>query len=156
MLVYHLRLIILAPETAVAAEYRGIWQQLLYLATDCGPQAVIWFLVTSGFLVGGSVVSAIRLQRFDLYRYFVNRISRLYVVLIPAPILGYALDEVRVLHYGLSPAGDETARSYDAWMVIANALCLQTVVAPMLGSNKPLWSLLPEKWRATALWERSA
>ena len=102
VLVYHVRLNILVAQQDVTPSYDGVIVKAIYLATDCGHQAVIWFFVISGFLVGGSVVNDIRRDRFQFGRYAINRFSRLYVVLIPALLIGYCIDEARIFLHGMS------------------------------------------------------
>lgn len=143
---YHLRINIIVPEQAIPAGQETMWQHVFYWITDCGPPAIVWFFVTSGYLVGGSVITDIRLGTFNIYRYLINRAARIYTVLIPALFVGYMLDQSRILRHGLSSAGAEMASSYDIHTVVANLLCLQTVLASTLGSNKPLWSLAYEGW----------
>lgn len=63
----------------------SFWDQLLYAPANCGTPAVFWFFVISGYLVGGSVIAEIaQTSSFDFRRYLINRMTRLYVVLLPA------------------------------------------------------------------------
>ena len=57
VLIYHLRINILAGHS-------GIWGNVVLAATSCGPQAVIWFFVISGFLVGGGALADVSRGRF--------------------------------------------------------------------------------------------
>ena len=136
VLAYHLSTACLAP---------GASGPLLGSLEGAGPAAVIWFFVLSGYLIGGGIVLDMRRGRFRFARYALNRATRLYVVLLPALALGYALDSARVLLAGLSPVpGQEAPASYAAATVLGNLLCLQTITVPTLGSNGPLWSLACE------------
>ncbi|MDJ0391471.1 acyltransferase family protein [Roseomonas sp. E05] len=146
VLVFHLGTNVLMPWAELPVEHRGAWQALLYALLNCGDQAVLWFFVSSGFLVGGGVLASIQARSFVLAGYAVNRTARIYAVLIPALVLGYVLDGARIFQYGLGSAGQETPEAYTAWAVLSNLLCLQTLVAPPLGSNRPLWSLAYEVW----------
>lgn len=120
---------------------------LAYAITDCGTQAVFWFFVISGYLVGGSALLDIKAGRFDFRHYLFNRTSRLYIVLLPALVLGYLLDSSRVAAVGLNAhAGFETAASLSATTFIGNVFFLQTIFVPTFGSNYPLWSLACEFW----------
>ncbi|WP_406857169.1 acyltransferase [Alsobacter sp. KACC 23698] len=146
VLLYHVRLNVIVQEPMILNELRSAWLHWFYIVTDCGAQAVICFFVLSGFLVGGSTVIEIRKGVFNVQRYFINRASRIYVVLLPALIIGYALDVYRVSALGLSTAGGETPASYQSTTFLANILSLQGFVSPTLGSNIPLWSLAFEVW----------
>src|SRR5690242_13717246 len=55
-----------------------------YFATGLGHQAVIIFFALSGFLVGGKVIEDITKQRFSWPRYILRRLTRLWIVILPA------------------------------------------------------------------------
>jgi peptidoglycan/LPS O-acetylase OafA/YrhL len=75
------------------------------------------------------------------------RLSRLYIVLIPALVFCYILDFTRVSTYGYNySAGFETAKSYTIATELGNVLFLQTLLVPTSGSNWALWSLACEFW----------
>jgi peptidoglycan/LPS O-acetylase OafA/YrhL len=128
-----------------------------YLLRHCHVSSVMIFFVLSGYLVGGSVISDLRVGRFDLRRYLINRVTRLYVVLIPALLLSGVWDFVG-LHWlnihdfyndGLAiPEFDHTHVGETlTWRgAFWNLLSCQTIQAPVLGSNLPLWSLANEFW----------
>jgi len=129
-----------------------------YFFTGFGHEAVVIFFVISGFLVGGKAWALSAQGRFSWRRYLADRTSRLYAVLLAALALGAGLDAVG-LHffnrYGLYDMSHEGAvavvtrsvRETLTWEgFLANALFLQTIVAPPLGSNGPLWSLAYEWW----------
>jgi peptidoglycan/LPS O-acetylase OafA/YrhL len=125
----------------------------LYAITGLGHQAVMVFFVLSGFLIGGAVLTA--LQRWTWIRYLVNRLCRLYLVLLPALLLTAVLDYIayrqpggRVLfdlpitHFNALPlAGHDSLAVF-----VGNALFLQTILVPTFESNSPLWSLANEFW----------
>jgi peptidoglycan/LPS O-acetylase OafA/YrhL len=148
VVLYHIRFNVMVDHTAVAADAAPPWLVWTwYRITDCGPQAVFWFFVISGFLIGGKVIDDIQHDRFRLGAFLIARVSRLYVVLLPALVLGYGMDLLRLESFGLSvDAGSETVASYTPLTIMANLLCLQTIIAPTLGSNLPLWSLACEAW----------
>ena len=72
-----------------------------YLVSGLGHQWVIVFFVLSGYLVGGSVLRSVRTGSWSWRAYLLARLSRLYVVLLPALLLGGALDWL-----GMHMAGD--------------------------------------------------
>ena len=158
VVVSHVRSMVLANWPQVASDHATVAMKLLYLLTSFGHQAVILFFVLSGFLVGGSVVNDIRRERFSFPLYLVNRISRLYVVLIPALILGWACDVIGSTWFNASGIYTQ-AWPQPLWalqfnvvermtftIASANVFNLQTIVEPTFGSNGPLWSLANEFW----------
>jgi peptidoglycan/LPS O-acetylase OafA/YrhL len=57
-----------------------------------GHEAVMVFFVLSGFLVGGSVLKLMSRDLWSWNNYLIKRLTRLWIVLIPALLLGLALD----------------------------------------------------------------
>jgi peptidoglycan/LPS O-acetylase OafA/YrhL len=135
-----------------------------YLIAGLGHQWVIVFFVMSGYLVGGSVVRSVSSGRWSWRGYLLTRLTRLYIVLLPALMLGGALDWT-----GIHEAGTESVYSghsgmhaleYDvqthlhAPTFLGNSLFVQTIALPGMGgdrvltfgSNGPLWSLSNEFW----------
>jgi peptidoglycan/LPS O-acetylase OafA/YrhL len=142
VVLFHARLYVLGGELPP-----GVVGFVMYCTTNCGTQAVFWFFVISGYLVGGSVLTDLELGRFSFARYLVNRATRLYIVLIPALLLGFLLDHIRVDELGLNyHAGLETPASLSAITLLGNVLFLQTIITPTFGSNYALWSLACEFW----------
>ncbi|PPD44740.1 MAG: acyltransferase [Methylocystis sp.] len=119
-----------------------------FTGSAIGHQAVVGFFVLSGWLVGGAVLARIGRGEDFLRSYFIHRISRVYVVLVPALFLTLALD---ALGRGLfSDAGvyDQPAFSghSSAGLFLASVANLQGIVFDHFGSNGPLWSLACEFW----------
>jgi peptidoglycan/LPS O-acetylase OafA/YrhL len=125
--------------------------------TTWGHQAVIVFFVLSGFLVGGGVLRSIAKGSWSWRQYAIHRMCRLWVVLIPALLLGFGLD-----HFGSTYlAGHNTIYAVPAgqiqimpglgaglgWNVfLGNLAFLQPILVPTYGSNVALWSLAYEFW----------
>jgi len=71
-----------------------------YFVTSLGHEAVVLFFIVSGLLVG-----ALTLDKWRTYSapgmadYFVHRLSRIYIVLIPALLVGSALDYIGSTHF---------------------------------------------------------
>jgi len=130
--------------------------QILYFFTGYGHQAVIVFFVMSGYLVGSGVIRNIDEGKWSWRKYAVNRFTRLYVVLIPALIVGGLLDSAGIHWFGvIGPyAGAGFANMFPvpvqdrlgAVPLIGNLGFLQTIGVPTFGSNGPLWSLANEFW----------
>ncbi len=129
--------------------------RIVYFATDFGHEAVMIFFVLSGFLIGGTVLRGRMDRNFSWSLYTTNRLTRLWVVLIPALFLGAVWDHVGI-HvfgtsgiYGLAPGS--TGRyavlpRLSGSVMLGNALFLQGILTPTFGSNGPLWSLSYEFW----------
>jgi peptidoglycan/LPS O-acetylase OafA/YrhL len=120
-------------------------------------EAVILFFVLSGYLVGGSVLRLMRTARWSWRVYLTKRITRLYVVLIPALILGAALDKIGSKFFGpgsvyATPAGIQIVTTYGLAerlrpsVFIGDLFFLDPFRVPVLGTNVALWSLSNEFW----------
>ncbi|MCG8311594.1 MAG: acyltransferase [Pseudomonadales bacterium] len=130
------------------------FDNMFYFLTGLGHQAVMIFFVLSGFFVGGSVIS--RRNNFKFKEYILNRLTRLWIVLLPALLVTglvdhilsiYHLDVIEGEHRGLISSGPkENGYSNSIITLAANVFFLQTVYAPVYGSNGPLWSLSNEFW----------
>lgn len=121
-----------------------------------GEEAVIIFFVLSGYLVGGSVLRSVKNGTWSWKDYLFKRITRLWVVLIPALIFGICLDFLGMHYFGsdasiyAGPASSLVPHDLPArltWKVIAaNAFFLQGILSPTAGTNNSLWSLAYEWW----------
>lgn len=135
-----------------------------YLICGLGRQWVIVFFVMSGYLVGGSVLRSVSAGKWSWRGYLLARMTRLYIVLLPALLLGGAIDWI-----GMHIAGTEAIYSGHSGMhalivnvhstltwsnLLGNVLFLQTTAFPAalghafftFGTNGPLWSLSNEFW----------
>jgi len=135
----------------------GLLADLFYLATGLGHQAVIIFFAMSGYLVGGPAIRMLWSGTFAWVPYMARRLSRLWIVVIPALVLTLAFDTVGASLSGgagydgsynallsSGPGAQGLADSPVAFL--GNVLFLQTVTVPVFGSNGPLWSLANEFW----------
>ncbi|WP_445444037.1 acyltransferase family protein [Clavibacter sp. km3a] len=127
---------------------------VLYSLTSLGSEAVVVFFVLSGYWVGGSVIAGMRARAFSWSRYASARLTRLWLVLIPALLLTLLVD---MIGGSLLGAGDVYARpelyqgipaapSYAPLTFLGNMAFLQDLHVPVLGTNQPLWSLAYEFW----------
>ena len=127
------------------------------VGTSMGNEAVVVFFVLSGYLVGGSVIKSFQRGTWSWGKYLAKRVTRLWVVLLPALLLGVAVD-CAGLHWFSSSASIYAAPGRQTlvpahiaarlgWPVIAgNAFFLQTILVPTAGTNNSLWSLANEFW----------
>jgi peptidoglycan/LPS O-acetylase OafA/YrhL len=127
-----------------AVENPSIWFKGLTFMTGFAHHAVLVFFVISGWLVGGSLLDKIR-QRDAIASYSIDRITRLWTVLIPTFILTllFGLGTGVVNGQGID---FHLENDYSAVVFGANLLGLQTVTVPVFGGNFALWSLANETW----------
>lgn len=118
--------------------------------------AVVVLIVLSGYIVGGAVIRAARAKddwRFDIYA--LNRLTRLWNVLIPALVLTYLVDCAGIAlfgdahAYGGDLAGIVFYRVSDYLTGLAflgNAFFVGTIHTPSFGTNGALWTVQYEFW----------
>jgi peptidoglycan/LPS O-acetylase OafA/YrhL len=125
-------------------------------ALGIGHDAVMVFFVLSGYLVGSSVLRWMREGSWSWRRYLTQRLTRLWMVLIPALVIGYGLDAMGQHIFGNAslygaPMGQAVistpvAQNLSFVLALKNLAFVQTILGPMLGSNVALWSLSNEFW----------
>jgi peptidoglycan/LPS O-acetylase OafA/YrhL len=128
---------------------------LPYVLTGAGHQAVIIFFVLSGYLISGSIFRLFARGEWSWRRYLTHRLVRLWIVLIPALLIGAAFDVAglhshlasqlyagRVLNHMIPNVGAAlTLRDFAGNLVFTQGILVHT-----FGSNVPLWSLANEFW----------
>ena len=136
----------------------GLLSQGFYFATGFGHQAVVVFFVLSGFLVGGRAFDDLLRARFSWPRYLLRRLTRLWIVVVPALLMTLVFDTIgRELtngagydgrHYQVFSSGPREVVGIDLSLatLLGNVAFLQTITVPTFGSNGPLWSLANEFW----------
>lgn len=132
----------------------GAAAKLFYFVAGLGHAGVVAFFVLSGFWIAKSVTR--RADRTDFWGdYLRDRLSRLGVVLVPALVLGGAIDWWGSIHLSLPLYSGATGahsiavpidESFTSISAIGTLLFLQGLVVPPFGSNGPLWSLAYEFW----------
>jgi len=120
----------------------NFFNYLLFFITRLGHEAVIVFFVLSGYLVGGAILSEWVKGNPDWAKYLVNRITRMWTVLLPALVIGAAFDFITL---SLNPS-TPGASNFSFINFIGNAFFLQTITVPTFGTNGTLWSLANEFW----------
>lgn len=129
--------------------------QRLVGTIDLGHKSVMVFFVLSGYFVGGSVLRLMRQERWSWKSYCLQRMTRLWVVLLPALLLGLVVDSIGFRFFPDSiygePAGQfiltrSAANHLDAITLLGNLFFLQTIFVTPFGTNLPLWSLANEFW----------
>lgn len=140
------------------AESKSIVVQAFYLASSLGHPAVIVFFVLSGYWVGGAAVRSVANGTFSWFGYGVSRMTRLWLVLIPAVLLTQILDRIGVALNGSSSiyAGSQgyhtvvpsegPLATLGPLETLGQIFFVQSIHVPTLGTNSPLWSLAFEFW----------
>ncbi|GGB37742.1 acyltransferase family protein [Sphingomonas floccifaciens] len=132
----------------------GILAGLGYFAAGFAHACVVLFFVLSGYWITRSVVKRLD-TGWSWPHYLADRLVRLYLVLIPALVLGGLLDAVgyHVLGTATHRAMTDTfvlktdlGDTLSATTFLANASFLQSILARPFGSNGPLWSVAYEFW----------
>jgi len=156
VVISHLRSIGFANYDAVSSHALPVIA--MYFLCSLGHAAVIVFFVISGYLVGGRTLMRALRAPVSLIEFASHRIARIYVVLAPALLIGFAFDWIG-LHL-IDRAGLYTSQApwhiwsldYDVssrltlWSLIGNLFMMQTIAVQPLGSNGALWSLANEWW----------
>jgi peptidoglycan/LPS O-acetylase OafA/YrhL len=155
VLVGHVRAFLFVPFGE--SEHRNAIDRLAYFTTGLGHQAVIVFFLLSGYLIGWHVLDAFNKGHWSWRWYAARRLSRLYVVLLPALLIGAGIDRLGLHLFGHSGVYAGAARyrfitPFDTLhnsslpAFFGNAGYVQQIKVPTFGSNGPLWSLSYEFW----------
>ncbi|MDQ0734056.1 acyltransferase family protein [Arthrobacter agilis] len=147
----HVRLLFF--EDYATAE-QGPITAVLYALTSLGSQAVIVFFVLSGYWVGLSAMSRMKTGTFSWSSYASSRLTRLWLVLLPALVLTAVVDQIGrrlfpdsdVYIQGAKYVGIPADASYSTLTFIGNLAFVQSIHVPYFGTNGPLWSLAFEFW----------
>jgi len=152
----HARLSLLVDPESVTS--RNLPTRFIYWVCGFGHEAVIVFFVLSGVLVGGSVVRSVTAERWTWSEYMLRRLSRLYIVLIPALLLIVLWDGLGARlfpHTAIYPdfmssitVGGRTliVHNRSVFAYLGNAAFLMTISVKVFGSGGALWSLSNEFW----------
>ncbi len=137
----------------------NIFIQIWYFITGWAGEGVIIFFVLSGLLVGASGYEKISIGKFSSRNYLIDRVSRLYVAIIPALILSYIFDYFGstffsnvgfwdhshpMINEKIDSASFESKLNFENFT--ANFFMLQHFFFDTLGSNSPLWTISAEFW----------
>lgn len=121
----------------------SIFENILAISTSYGFQSVLIFFVLSGYLVSKSAIRIInKNSKKSLKDYFIDRIFRIHVVLIPALILTFFLDQITISITSI----DTILQRLTLENFVGNIFLLQEIFVDRFGSNGPLWSLSYEFW----------
>jgi peptidoglycan/LPS O-acetylase OafA/YrhL len=137
------------------SESTSLFGQIFYFLTGFGHQAVVIFFVLSGFFIIRSIHESVLNDRWNVKNYILNRMVRLWIVLLPALILTLLWDKIGLCFFknaytytdliaklpGINPASKLGVLDF-----LGNLFFLQTIYVPTYGTNVALWSLSNEFW----------
>ena len=115
--------------------------KIFYLLTGQGHHAVMIFFVLSGFFVAGSVATDYENETWSWRRFAIRRLTRLYVVLIPALLLTQFWDS-----WGKNLVPSGWFGQHSLFLFSSNVLYFQRIFTEPYGTNSPLWSVAYEFW----------
>ena len=118
--------------------------RFIYLDHYAAGLAVMIFFVLSGYLVGGGAARRVEKGRWSWSDYLLSRLTRLYIVLIPALVATALIDGIGRSHGGVSAGLFSSAFDYKSFL--GSLVFMQLRLTPVFGSNGPLWSLTYEFW----------
>ncbi|RYI28771.1 acyltransferase [Bacillus infantis] len=110
----------------------------------------------SGYFISSSVIVSVGNNKWNWRNYLINRFTRLYVVLIPALLIGVIWDQVGInLFENINIYSGESNESILQFSIVdrstllvflSNLFFLQEILSAPFGSNGALWSLSYEFW----------
>lgn len=127
----------------------------LFFFTGFGHEAVMVFFVLSGFLISSNIITRRVSGRWDWLDYAIDRLSRLYVVLIPGLFFGLLWDKAGAYLFASKGFYTHAVDGFSLAIVqdritlrnfFGSMFFLQGIVCSTFGSNGPLWSLANEFW----------
>lgn len=176
----------LAALSVLAAHYSTFFLWLLISETDCrkhillkclravfslpvhySHSAVLIFFVLSGYLISSSVARSFSTNSFSWSRYLIQRLTRLYTVLIPALIACAIIELVGCRAFGNWRCATENLYNVQWWRLhtdwqhlitfttfhdgslktfVMNFFFLEGILCTTFGIDAPLWSLSYEFW----------
>ena len=150
----HWRYAMFADQPSFTFTQKVVFSPVCFMAW-AAPLAVMVFFVLSGYLVSGSVLRTMRGGDFSLRVYGCHRLIRLWVVLIPALLVGGLVDFVGLHHHAayalytghvLNHEAVNVFDRFNGTAFLSSLAFLQTIHGKVFGSNVPLWSVAFEFW----------
>ncbi|WP_263416873.1 acyltransferase family protein [Terriglobus albidus] len=143
----HTRSVFFRPFAAYKSIPHGLLVNLVYTDHYFARAAVMLFFLLSGYLVGMSALRAEKKARFSWPSYLLSRLSRLWVVLLPALVVTAIFDWIAI-RYGLphSQTLAEAVEQRSLANFAGTLFFLQKIFVAPFGSNGATWSLAFEFW----------
>src|SRR6185295_18373875 len=149
VVVTHSRAIFFVPWGEVTN--KDLISTAFYFVSGWGDYGVLMFFALSGFLIGGGAYERIKVGNFSFADYFINRFTRIYIVLLPALLFVWALDVaglkwlngsgIYTQGYPIGAMPLDTRDAIGPTNFVFNLLMLQNIVVPPFGTAQQLWSL---------------
>lgn len=158
VVIHHVRNLFFVNYPAVSPSLKfSVAARGAYLLTALGHPAVMIFFVLSGFLISGSIFKALARDDWSWSWYLAQRLTRLWLVLVPALLLCILWDTLGTHLFGTEGVyGGLASNRYILWWsvpshsgigtLLGNILFVQNMYVPVFGSDGPLWSLSNEFW----------
>jgi hypothetical protein len=138
-------------------ESAHVLEKVSRLFLGLGSSAVLVFFFLSGYLVGGNEIVNLIGKRLNFSHYIFNRLTRLWIVLLPALLATFAFNAFtcRNARDSLYCMADSALASHaeippqfsqELSDLISNVFFLQPFTGTQWGGNGPLWSLSYEFW----------
>jgi peptidoglycan/LPS O-acetylase OafA/YrhL len=129
----------------IYSDSKNIVMQLFYYLCTKGYQSVMMFFVLSGFFISSSVIGSMARGKWSWKTYLTNRITRLWIVLIPALVLTYLWCQISILLFH-----EQASIGFLSWSdFLINTFFLEGIGSfrnTPFGDNGALWSLSFEFW----------
>ncbi|MFG1279433.1 acyltransferase family protein [Xanthobacter autotrophicus] len=134
---------------------RSIGHYAFAIVSGFGWPAVMIFFVLSGYLVGGIwILKYQKDNNYSVVDYAVARLTRLWIVLIPAILLTFVFNIIGIHLFNGMETGIYTLYGsegnvtllHDAWTASCNIAFFQSALCFQYGGNGALWSLFNEFW----------
>lgn len=138
-------------------ESARLLEKVSRLFLGLGPSAVLVFFFLSGYLVGGNEIVNLVRKELNFSKYIFNRLTRLWIVLLPALLATFAFNAFtcRNARDSLYCMADSALASHaeippqfsqELSDLVSNVFFLQPFIGTQWGGNGPLWSLSFEFW----------
>ncbi|MFB3161343.1 acyltransferase [Neobacillus sp. 179-J 1A1 HS] len=108
-----------------------------------GYQAVMVFFVLSGYFISATILKSLKENRWSWSEYFLKRVIRLWIVLLPCLISTFLLANLQMMLFG---SDQKIGNFLDVKSFLGNLFFLQGILVGNYGLNGPLWSLSYEFW----------
>jgi len=146
VLLFHVRLHTIGTYGNDVAGAHGLLVQAFFFVTGLGHEAVIGFFVLSGVLIAGRFVSRPPLSLGEHADYLVDRLTRIWIVAIPALVFSVLIAHLSLRAFGTFASPLQERCAPGPLDLIVNLVFLHKAFFPILCSNGPYWSIHNEVW----------
>ena len=134
-------------------EKMGFAKFVFFWITSIGHASVLFFYVLSGFLVGGGIAKSVFESKFDMHTILINRLTRIWIALIPSLLLVFFLNQISCqrfisssfcrgeLPHNLSGSPIQLLHNFELFLKTAFFIVDKDEGANYFGGNQVLWTL---------------